>query len=360
MLEFYGDVIAMRHFQQGAPAEAAHWASVPVINCGDGWGEHPTQVLTDLYTIAERARDARRADVPARRRHAHADDALDPLRAVAVRRQGVRRRAAGDVAAAGVQGRARRAERHVRGGRVDRRGHRRVRRDLHGAGRPGRLRAVARRARRRRGRDHARPTRSRASCCATKAKPSSIILHSLPRMDELPRTSTRRGTPRYWQEAFNGVVLRMSLLALVPGSRRSRRWSFTLNGEPVSAEPREDESLLELLRERLRPALGQGRLRAGGLVRRLHRDRRRPGRRLLRAEGDARRGQARRHPGGPARRRRAGCGRTLRRRRRVAVRLLLARHRDEGRGAPRRRTPSRRARRSPARCSATSAAAPAT
>ena len=53
MLEYYGDVIAMRHFQQGAPAEAAKWASVPVINCGDGWGEHPTQVLTDLYTIQQ-------------------------------------------------------------------------------------------------------------------------------------------------------------------------------------------------------------------------------------------------------------------------------------------------------------------
>ncbi len=51
MLEFYGDVLVMRHFQQGAPAEAAKWASIPVINAGDGWGEHPTQVLTDLYTI---------------------------------------------------------------------------------------------------------------------------------------------------------------------------------------------------------------------------------------------------------------------------------------------------------------------
>ena len=51
MLEYYGDVIVMRHFKQGAPAEAAKWASVPVINAGDGWGEHPTQVLTDLYTI---------------------------------------------------------------------------------------------------------------------------------------------------------------------------------------------------------------------------------------------------------------------------------------------------------------------
>jgi aspartate carbamoyltransferase catalytic subunit len=51
MLEFYGDVIVMRHFQQGAPHEAAKWASIPVINGGDGWGEHPTQILTDLYTV---------------------------------------------------------------------------------------------------------------------------------------------------------------------------------------------------------------------------------------------------------------------------------------------------------------------
>ncbi len=51
MLEYYGDVLVMRHFQQGAPHEAAKWASIPVINAGDGWGEHPTQVLTDLYTV---------------------------------------------------------------------------------------------------------------------------------------------------------------------------------------------------------------------------------------------------------------------------------------------------------------------
>jgi aspartate carbamoyltransferase catalytic subunit len=37
MLEFYGDVLVMRHFQQGAPHEAAKWASIPVINAGDGW-----------------------------------------------------------------------------------------------------------------------------------------------------------------------------------------------------------------------------------------------------------------------------------------------------------------------------------
>jgi aspartate carbamoyltransferase catalytic subunit len=53
MLECYGDVIVMRHFQQGAPHEAARWAEVPIINGGDGWGEHHTQILTDLYTVQQ-------------------------------------------------------------------------------------------------------------------------------------------------------------------------------------------------------------------------------------------------------------------------------------------------------------------
>jgi aspartate carbamoyltransferase catalytic subunit len=51
MLEFYGDAIAMRHFQTGAVAEAADHASVPLLNCGDGWGEHPMQGISDLYTV---------------------------------------------------------------------------------------------------------------------------------------------------------------------------------------------------------------------------------------------------------------------------------------------------------------------
>lgn len=54
MLSFYGDVIVIRHPATGAPAEFAHHASVPVINAGDGWGEHPTQAVVDLYTIRER------------------------------------------------------------------------------------------------------------------------------------------------------------------------------------------------------------------------------------------------------------------------------------------------------------------
>jgi len=51
-----------------------------------------------------------------------------------------------------------------------------------------------------------------------KAKSDSIILHSLPRMDELPPDVDATRHARYWVEAFNGVVMRMALLALVLGA----------------------------------------------------------------------------------------------------------------------------------------------
>jgi aspartate carbamoyltransferase catalytic subunit len=51
-----------------------------------------------------------------------------------------------------------------------------------------------------------------------KAKRSSMILHSLPRMDELTPDVDETRHQRYWVEAANGVVLRMALLALVLGA----------------------------------------------------------------------------------------------------------------------------------------------
>ncbi len=47
----YADAIAIRHFQEGTAAAAAASSPVPVINAGDGVGEHPTQALADGYTI---------------------------------------------------------------------------------------------------------------------------------------------------------------------------------------------------------------------------------------------------------------------------------------------------------------------
>jgi aspartate carbamoyltransferase catalytic subunit len=50
-LEKYSDLIVLRHPEIGSVAQAAKYASVPIINAGDGVGEHPTQALLDLYTI---------------------------------------------------------------------------------------------------------------------------------------------------------------------------------------------------------------------------------------------------------------------------------------------------------------------
>lgn len=47
----YADVIVLRHDREGAATQAAAVANVPVINAGDGPGEHPTQSLLDLFTI---------------------------------------------------------------------------------------------------------------------------------------------------------------------------------------------------------------------------------------------------------------------------------------------------------------------
>ncbi|MBI3458677.1 aspartate carbamoyltransferase [Candidatus Azambacteria bacterium] len=47
----YADVIVLRHDEQGSAERAASVSSVPIINAGDGAGQHPTQALLDLYTI---------------------------------------------------------------------------------------------------------------------------------------------------------------------------------------------------------------------------------------------------------------------------------------------------------------------
>ncbi|MFO1535433.1 MAG: aspartate carbamoyltransferase, partial [Thermoplasmatota archaeon] len=47
----YSDLIVMRHPLEGAARRAAAVSSVPIVNAGDGPGEHPTQTLLDLYTM---------------------------------------------------------------------------------------------------------------------------------------------------------------------------------------------------------------------------------------------------------------------------------------------------------------------
>ena len=51
VISCFADIMVIRHPKEGAAAVASHYASIPVINAGDGGHQHPTQTLTDLLTI---------------------------------------------------------------------------------------------------------------------------------------------------------------------------------------------------------------------------------------------------------------------------------------------------------------------
>ena len=216
MLEYYGDVLVMRHFQQGAPAEAAKWASIPVINAGDGWGEHPTQVLTDLYTILNEK------------------GTLDGLNFLLIGDMRMRTMHSisyamtkFDINAFYVSPPEMSLTEDFKKELMDLNLNFKVIEHVE--------QAIAEadviymepvvqpdytKARDERGAtvgmtpENYKVTRE----LMRKAPQDSIILHSLPRMDELSVEVDDTRHQRYWIEAFNGVVMRMALLALVLGA----------------------------------------------------------------------------------------------------------------------------------------------
>jgi aspartate carbamoyltransferase catalytic subunit len=220
MLEFYGDVIVMRHFQQGAPHEAAKWASVPVINGGDGWGEHPTQILTDLYTVQqEKGRiDGLKwlavGDMRMRTMHslAYALTQFDcPITFVAPPELSLKPEFKKELKEYNLNFKeAEHVEQAIGDADVIL---------VEPVVQPDYTKS---RQERDKGQEvdltpaNYKITRELLS---KKAKSDAILLHSLPRMDEIPADVDITRWSRYWQEAFNGVVMRMSLLALVMGIR---------------------------------------------------------------------------------------------------------------------------------------------
>ena len=216
MLEYYGDVIVMRHPQEGAPHEAARWASIPIINGGDGWGEHPTQVLTDLYTIKREL-----GGVDGKTFVAVGDWRMRTMHSLAyaltqfdtkliyitpdefVPDEGLVK----DVQRRGLD--IERAE-HVNQvvDQADIVFIEPVVQPDYTKGRQDRTAEVAR-----------TPANYVVdNDVLAHAKSSAIVIHSLPRMDELPPTVDESRHARYWQEAYYGVVMRMALLALVLGA----------------------------------------------------------------------------------------------------------------------------------------------
>jgi aspartate carbamoyltransferase catalytic subunit len=216
MLEYYGDALVMRHFQQGAPHEAARWASIPVINAGDGWGEHPTQVLTDLYTVQSEmgSVDGKTfvciGDHRMRTMHSIGyalsqfdaemvilgpeDMSPTPEFLAELDEKGTNYRIVDHIEEVIGDADVIYMEPVVQ---PDYTQSRQEKQDDYGMT-PANYQIT-------------RDVMSRA-------KGSSIVLHSLPRMDELlPEVDNTRHA-RYWQEAYNGVVMRMTLLALILGA----------------------------------------------------------------------------------------------------------------------------------------------
>jgi aspartate carbamoyltransferase catalytic subunit len=217
MLEFYGDVIVMRHFQQGAPHEAAKWASVPIINGGDGWGEHPTQILTDLYTVLrEKGRiDGLKwlavGDMRMRTMHSlgYALSQFDcPITFVAPPEMSLTDEFKSELKQYSVNfAEADHVEKAIADADVIL---------VEPVVQPDYTKSRDERT----GELNLTPANYKITreLLEKKAKSDAILLHSLPRMDEIPADVDITHWSRYWQEAFNGVVMRMTLLALVLGA----------------------------------------------------------------------------------------------------------------------------------------------
>ena len=219
MLEYYGDVIAMRHYQQGAPAGSGQVGVGPGHQLrrrvGRAPDPGPDRPLHDLEGQA----DAGRAQGAVRRRHADADDALDPLRHVPVRHGGAtscrRRRCRCSTSSSRSSTSATCVYREVASVEkciadadviymepVVQADYTKAREEAGRRARPdaGRLPGDARAA------PGQGQERLPSSCTRSRGWTSCP-----PDVD-----STRHA--RYWFEAFNGVVMRMALLAAVLGA----------------------------------------------------------------------------------------------------------------------------------------------
>lgn len=217
MLEYYGDVIVMRHFQQGAPAEAAHWSSVPVINAGDGWGEHPTQVLTDLYTVLgekgtiDGLKFLLVGDMRMRTMHSmlYALSQFDvKAYLVSPPDMALTEEFKREITELGTQFEIVKSVHDVIG-------------DVDMVYMEPVVQPDYTKSRQEATDDKGTtPVEYKITrdVLLKKAKQDAIVLHSLPRQDELTLDVDVTRFARYWVEAFNGVVMRMALLALVLGA----------------------------------------------------------------------------------------------------------------------------------------------
>ncbi len=210
VVESYADVIVVRHPLEGAARLAAEFASVPVINAGSGAEEHPTQALLDLYTIIKEKETIDDLNVVlmgdlryGRTVHSLAYAlSLYNVKLFFVSPEMLRmRREVLETIKENIK--------VVEKSNLDE-----VITDADVL--------YVTRIQKERFPDAAEYTKMKGSYridveLLEKAKKDMIVLHPLPRVDEIAPEVDATGHARYFQQVWNGVVTRMALLALILG-----------------------------------------------------------------------------------------------------------------------------------------------
>jgi len=223
----YADVIAIRHPQKGSAQEAADAVAVPVINAGDGTGQHPTQALLDVYTI-QKEKGSLKGPVPS----TGSGQALSGVEGLTVALAGDLKH--GRTVHSLVYLLARLGIRLLFVSPPALKMPAEITADLKKLGADASegndLAAAMRqsdvvyitRIQRERFEDPAEYERLKGSyvvdmAMVRQAKADITIMHPLPRVDEIaPEVDTYEGAA-YFRQAANGVPIRMALLALVTG-----------------------------------------------------------------------------------------------------------------------------------------------
>ncbi len=217
MVESYSDVIVVRHPQEGAARLAADFTTKPVINGGDGAGQHPTQTLLDLFTITQRkgAIGGINVTIVGDLKYGRTVHSL----AVALSRMGASLTFVSPASLAmptEIVEACRNEYRKGNGGSV------RMGSDLESFISAADVLYVTRIQKERfpdpeEYRKVANTYRVDVELLG-RAKGSCIVMHPLPRVDEIDPAVDETEHAIYFDQAFNGVPVRMALLALLLGA----------------------------------------------------------------------------------------------------------------------------------------------
>jgi aspartate carbamoyltransferase catalytic subunit len=216
VVEKYSDVIVLRHPLEGAARFAAEYAQIPVINGGSGAEEHPTQALLDLYTILEAKGkiDGLNIALMGDLRYGRTVHSLSYALSLY------------DVKLSMVSPDLLRMRREVLddiGKRIEVTEYKEVNEIL-----PELDVLYVTRIQKERFPDLGEYEKVRGTFAVDlellrRAKDDLIILHPLPRMNEIAVEVDSTPFARYFEQARNGVVVRMALLALVLGVNKEQK-----------------------------------------------------------------------------------------------------------------------------------------